>query len=66
MTRTGLLAASAVLALLGGCGGPKTDANGFTIDPDFEKNLQQQLLDAKPGDVVTIPAGKYKLTRASA
>ncbi|QDZ08017.1 hypothetical protein FPZ24_11430 [Sphingomonas panacisoli] len=64
MTRTGLLAASAVLALLGGCGGAKTDANGFTIDPDFEKNLQQKLLDAKPGDVVTIPAGKYKLTRS--
>ena len=62
MTRMGLAALAGALALLGGCGGPKTDANGFTIDPDFEKRLQQQLLDAKPGDVVTIPAGKYKMT----
>src|SRR3954468_1625878 len=64
MTKSVLFAAVASLALLAGCGGPKTDANGFTIDPDFEKKLQQQLLDAKPGDVVTIPAGKYKLTRS--
>jgi parallel beta-helix repeat protein len=64
MTRTGFLAAAAGLALLSGCGGPKTDANGFTIDPDFEKKLQQQLLDAKPGDVITIPAGKYALSKS--
>ncbi|MGJ3626881.1 hypothetical protein AB5I41_08290 [Sphingomonas sp. MMS24-JH45] len=36
----------------------QTDAQGFTVDPDFEKRLQSQLLDAKPGDVVTIPAAK--------
>lgn len=64
MNRTGLFAAVAGLALLSGCGGPKTDANGFMIDPDFEKKLQQQLLDAKPGDVVTIPAGKYALSKS--
>src|SRR3569623_392155 len=64
MSKTGLFAACAALALLGGCGGPKTDANGFTIDPDFEKRLQQQLLDAKPGDVITIPAGKYALSKS--
>src|SRR3569623_2096673 len=46
MSKTGLFAACAALALLGWCGGPKTDANGFTIDPDFENRLQQQLLDA--------------------
>ena len=34
------------------------------VDPDFEKKLQEQLLDAKPGTVVTIPAGKYALTRS--
>jgi parallel beta-helix repeat protein len=64
MTRTGLFAAVASLALLSGCGAQKTDANGFVIDPDFEKKLQQQLLDAKPGDVVTIPAGKYALSKS--
>ena len=64
MTRTGLWAAAATLALLGGCGAPKTDAKGFTVDPDFEKTLQQRLLDAKPGDVIDIPAGKYELSRS--
>lgn len=52
-----------VLALTA-CGGPKVDANGFTIDPDFEQRLQQQLLDAKPGSVIDIPAGKYALGRS--
>ncbi len=54
----------AALALSACNGGPQIDAQGFTIDPDFEKGLQQQLLDAKPGDVIAIPAGKYALTRS--
>lgn len=53
------------LALLAACNtGPKTDANGFVVDPDFEKKLQQQLLDAGPGTIITIPAGKYALSRS--
>ena len=52
------------LAALSACGGPKTDAQGFVIDPDFEKNLQAKLLDAKPGSVIEIPAGKYALSRS--
>ena len=59
-----LLASGAALALLSACGGAKTDANGFTIDPEFEKTLQAKLLDAKPGDVIEIPAGKYALSRS--
>ncbi|UIJ46753.1 right-handed parallel beta-helix repeat-containing protein [Sphingomonas cannabina] len=61
--RMGLLGCAAALALAG-CGGPKTDAEGFTIDPDFEKNLQARLLDAKPGTVIDLPAGKYALSRS--
>jgi len=66
MTRsTVFLLACAPLALLSACSGaPKTDAQGFTIDPDFEKRLQEKLLDAKPGDVIDIPAGKYALSRS--
>ena len=53
------------LALLAGCShAPTVDANGFTVDPDFEKNLQARLLDAKPGETVTVPAGKYALSRS--
>ena len=45
--RIAFLGCVAVLALVGGCSsGPKTDAQGFVIDPDFEKNLQAKLLDA--------------------
>ena len=63
--RIRLLAVTAGLVALGGCAKtPPTDAQGFTIDPGFEKKLQEQLLDAKPGDVITIPAGKYALSRS--
>ena len=63
--RIAFLGCVAALAVLGGCNsGPKTDAQGFVIDPDFEKNLQQKLLDAKPGAVIEIPAGKYALSRS--
>lgn len=58
-----LIGGVAMLALNTSCG-KKTDADGFSTDPDFEKNLQEKLLDAKPGDVVDIPAGKYHLTRS--
>ena len=64
--RVSLLILGAATALaLGGCQkAPKTDANGFVVDPGFEQHLQEQLLDAKPGSVITIPAGKYALTRS--
>lgn len=54
----------AALLLLTACGGASVDKDGFRIDPDFEAKLQQQLLDAKPGDVIAIPAGRYALTRS--
>lgn len=64
--RVSLLTVGAAAALaLGGCQkAQKTDANGFVVDPGFEQHLQEQLLDAKPGSVITIPAGKYALTRS--
>lgn len=63
--RNGFVAGVLAMVLLGGCQrGPRVDAQGFTIDPEFEKTLQQKLLDAKPGSVVTIPAGKYRLSRS--
>ena len=53
------------LALVSSCNPhSKTDAQGFVVDPNFEKSLQQRLLDAKPGDVIDIPAGKYALSRS--
>ncbi len=34
-----------------------------TADASFESKLQEQLLDAKPGSVIEIPAGHYALKR---
>lgn len=64
--RRALLVIGGIVAIgLGGCHArQKTDANGFVVDPDFEQHLQAQLLDAKPGSVIAIPAGKYALTRS--
>lgn len=39
------------------------DLAGFVTDPAFEAQLQQQLLDAKPGAVITLPAGHWRLRR---
>lgn len=65
MMKAGTVCLIGAMALLAGCNrGAPTDAQGFTVDPEFEKRLQAQLLDAKPGDIVTIPAGKYRMMRS--
>jgi parallel beta-helix repeat protein len=53
-----------VCALLGACGKSETPMTRekFAADAAFQKKLQEQLLDAKPGSVVEIPAGTYHLT----
>ena len=64
-----ILAASALAALaaMGGCGKSSTDPNArvgdLPVDTAFAKKLQEQLLDAKPGSVIEIPAGHYHLDR---
>jgi parallel beta-helix repeat protein len=54
----------AIGVLLGACS--KTEApvpaEKAGADAAFQKKLQEQLLDAKPGTVVEIPAGTYHLT----
>lgn len=56
------LAIVALCALAAGCGNepppPPSDA-----DTAFEKKLQEQFLDAKPGTVIEIPPGKHPLQR---
>ncbi len=64
-----ILAASALAALaaMGGCSKSSTDPNArvgdLPVDTAFAKKLQAQLLDAKPGSVIEIPAGRYHLDR---
>jgi parallel beta-helix repeat protein len=59
-----LFALIAMGVLLAGCN--KADNASSTAssadDTAFQKKLQEQLLDAKPGSVIEIPAGKHHLT----
>ena len=59
--------ALAALGALAGCNKSATDPNvrvgDLPVDTDFAKKLQGELLDAKPGSVIEIPAGHYHLDR---
>jgi parallel beta-helix repeat protein len=48
-----------------GCGAPngQSPSSGVTADAAFQQHLQEQFLDAKPGTVIDIPAGKHPLDR---
>ena len=61
MNHQATLAAFAVLALAGCSQQPSTPASG---SPDYEKILRTQLESAKPGDVISIPAGTFPMTRS--
>lgn len=56
----GLIAAPLVLV---SCSAQDAD-DTVAANPDYEKELQAQLLDAKPGDVITIPEGTFSFTRS--
>ena len=55
-----LIIAAGAMALLAGAAGAKTLA--VAAGPDAQERLQTALLDAKPGDVVQLAAGRYELT----
>jgi len=52
--------AALLSAALAACGA-KDD--GTQADPSYEERLQKQLLEARPGDVITIPQGRFSFTR---
>jgi len=52
----------ALSCLLAACSHQENAAQSQN-DASFESKLQQQLLDAKPGSVIDIPAGRYVLKR---
>jgi parallel beta-helix repeat protein len=53
-----------IAAACGKQGGEAPSNNGLTTaDAAFQKQLQEQFLDAKPGTVIEIPAGKHPLDR---
>lgn len=52
------------ILLVAGCSGGADDDGMPMGDAGYEEELQAQLLDAKPGDVITIPEGKFPFTRS--
>lgn len=57
------LSVSMCLLMLAACHGGSQDMAQSQADNAFEAKLQEQLLDAKPGSVIEIPAGHYHLRR---
>jgi parallel beta-helix repeat protein len=68
MKRSGIVMAGALaIALLAGCAQKSAPPAAPDVAADaraFEQKLQEQLLDARPGDVIEIPAGRHALTRS--
>ncbi|WP_077034762.1 parallel beta-helix domain-containing protein [Pelomonas sp. KK5] len=66
-----VLAVAAALALAAGCSkqeaAPASAEGGIAgdlkVDGELQKKIQEALLDAKPGSVVEIPAGRYHFDR---
>src|SRR5690606_28457234 len=58
------LSTLAACGLLAACGQGPEAAAPPAADAGYQKVLQQQLLDAKPGDVIEIPAGRHALDRS--
>ena len=58
-----LIAFAVSCVLLAACGGNPAPQALSADDSAFQKKLQEQLLDAKPGTVIDIPAGKHALDR---
>ena len=55
-----IAALSSIAGLLVTCGEQQPAAP----DLSFEESLQQQLIEAQPGDVIEIPAGTHEMTRS--
>lgn len=62
MVRIGTLSGIAMAMLLAGCG--RSEAPAPAADTAYQKQLQERLLDAKPGDVIEIPAGRFAFDRS--
>src|SRR5690348_16117787 len=63
MRRLALAGVCIALAACNQSGGDSQSAGLSAEDNPFQKQLQEQLLDAKPGTVIEIPAGLHRLSR---
>jgi parallel beta-helix repeat protein len=54
----------AATSLLAACGEQAAPAAPVAQDNSFQKQLMERLIDAKPGEVIEIPAGTYQFDRS--
>ena len=60
----GKVAIAILCVLAAGCGGGGTAPQALSADDAaYQQKLQEQFLDAKPGSVIEIPAGRHALDR---
>lgn len=59
-----LFAVAALPFMLAACSAQESADEMPLGDPGYEEVLMAQLLDAQPGDVITIPEGKFPITRS--
>ena len=59
-----LFAVTALSFALAACSAQESADEMPLGDPGYEEVLMAQLLDAQPGDVITIPEGKFPITRS--
>src|SRR5258707_14721401 len=59
----GKLAIDILCAVAAGCGGASAPQGLPADEQAFQQKLQEQLLDAKPGSVIELPAGRHALDR---
>src|SRR3984893_3787537 len=59
----GKVAIAILCALAAGCGGASAPQGLSADEATFQKKLQEQFLDAKPGTLIEIPPGKHALDR---
>lgn len=59
--KTALLATAGLV--LASCGQPASDSSSNQAELSVEDRLMEQLIDAKPGDVIEIPEGTFSFSR---
>jgi parallel beta-helix repeat protein len=65
MTMLRIMIAGAAALALGACGNGGQEARDVSgADSDYQSVLLEQLIDARPGDVIEIPAGVYSFDRS--
>ncbi|MCH8489392.1 MAG: hypothetical protein LAT81_05605, partial [Oceanicaulis sp.] len=63
MTLSRLIAAFSAAMILTACGGEPEGRDTSEFDREYQSVLHEALLDAQPGDVIEIPAGRFAFDR---